>query len=197
MRPMTRIVAGAATIWIGLSLCSSAYVVQAEPTQAERPNPPPNIERIRELAELTVLEVESSTIVSTAIRGYTGGTSVVVLVHGTLAYAVDMDAARYLQVDEQQRHLVLALTQPTVRRVAIDPRMSRMLSCDRTGLWRVALGPAREDEALTSALVIGQDRLMASAGSEDLVRRARRHTESVLGRFVTGMGWTLEVSWAE
>jgi len=197
MHRMTQIVAGAAIIWIGLSLCSKAYNAQPIPPNVDPPHPPPKIERIRELAELTVLEVDNSTIVSTEIRGYIGGTSAVVLVHGTLTYGVNMDEATYLQVDEERRHIVLALPQPDVNRVAIDPRASQILSCMRTGLWKAAVGPVRETEALTTAFAIGHDRLKNSAASEDLMRRARRHAEAVLSRFLQEMGWTLEVRWDE
>lgn len=197
MHRITRIIAGAATIWLGFSLCGTAcdaLAATAPPTQS---NPPPSIDRIRELAELTVLEVDASEIVRTHISGHTGGTSVVVLVHGTLTYAVSLDEARYLQVDQEQRRLVMALPQPKVRRVAIDPQRSRMLSCKRSGLWQVAVGPAHEDEAIALALAIGQNRLRDATSRDDLVERARFHAESVLGQFVSEMGWSLNVRWDE
>lgn len=149
------------------------------------------------MAELTVLEVEASEIVNTQIKGHVGGTSVVVLVQCNLSYGIDLDAARYRRVDQDERHLVLAMPQPAVRRVAIDPQTSQMLSCERTGLWQVAVGPAREDQAFTAALAIGHDRLKQAGSQDNLVDRARHHAEVVLSRFVLDLGWTLDVRWVE
>lgn len=56
---------------------------------------------------------------------------------------------------------------------------------------------ALEDQAIRSALVIGQQRLGVVASRDDLDQRARGHAESVLGRFVAEMGWTLDVRWDE
>lgn len=181
---------------MGLLLCSTAYDALASSTPSEPTHPaPPSINRIRELAELTVLEVEATDVVDSHVRGRTGGTRVIVLVHGTITLSVDLDKARYLQVDQEHRVLVLGLPKPTVRRAGIDPSMCRVLSCERTGLWQMAVGSAREGEAIASAMAAGHDRLIHAASEDGLVSRARQHAEAVLCRFVNELGWTLEVRW--
>lgn len=111
--------------------------------------------------------------------------------------AEKLDQARYLEVDAEQRRLVLAMPQPEVRRVAIDPNASRTLRCDRSGLWQLAVGSAHEDTVVTDALTIGHDRLVFAATRDDIVNRARIQTEAVLRRFVSELGWTIEVAWGE
>jgi|GEM_PF-1758696 len=197
MRLVKRVIFGTASVLLGLTLCSEAYESLAATDQPEQPVTAPSIDRIRELNELTVLEVQASEVVTTEVNGRTGGTTVVVLVHGTVTLGVDLEQARYLHVDAEQRQLTLALPQPTVRRVAIDPHASRLLSCERSGLWNMAIGPAREDEAFAASLAIGHDRMAHAASREDIVARARHHAESVLGRFVTELGWSLEMRWEE
>jgi hypothetical protein len=178
-------------------LCAEAYESLASTPEPEQPSTPPSIGSIRELAELTVLELEASEVVTTEVTGYTGSTSAIVQVHGTITLGVDLNEARYIQVDVEQRRLVLSLPQPEVRRVAIDPNASRTLRCGRSGLWQLAVGSAHEDTVVTEALVIGRDRLSQAASHEDMLRRAQRQTEAVLIRFVSEMGWTIEVAWDE
>lgn len=193
----TQLLAGATSIWIGLLLCGKATHAMTETDLTVPPIYPPNIEAIREISQLVALEVEATEIVTTEIKGYTGSTSVVVLVQGTLTYGVDLDLARFLQTEPKKRHLVLSLPEPSAHQVAIDPHASRLLSCERSGLWQIAIGPAREDEALMSAISIGHGRLFDAASQNDLVSQARRHAEAVLVRFVSEMDWTLEVRWDE
>lgn len=193
----TPTVAGAATLLLGLMLCAEAYESLASTPEPEQTITPPSIDSIRELAELTVLEVEASEVVTTEVNGYTGGTSAIVQVHGTITLGVDLDRARFVEVDEVQQHIVLALPPTEVRRVAIDHQTSRVLRCQRSGLWRMAIGDALEDQAIKSALVIGQQRLGATASRDDVDQRARGHAASVLGRFVSELGWTLDIRWDE
>jgi hypothetical protein len=198
MRRITQIVAGPATIWLGFALCSHAYNALSATPDVQPPKDPPSIERIRELSELTVLEIEATKIVTTVIRGHTGSTTAVVLVHGTATYGVDLEAARYARVDREQQELILALPVPTVRRVAINPQTSQMLSCQRSGLWQLATGPAWEDTALSNALAIGHDRLARDTSNGEFTSRAKRQAEAAIGRFIGELGWTLsEVRWQE
>ena len=197
MQQTSQILAGAMLIWLGMSLYGAAYDVLTATATTEQPINPPNINSIREMSELTVLEIEATEIVSTSFRGYTGGTSIVMLVNGTLTYGVDLDQARYLQTDPEERHLLLVLPQPRARQVATNPGRCRVLNCERKGLWQLAIGEAREDDALMSAMANGHDRITVAASREDLISRARRHAEAVLVRFVSELGWTLEVRWDE
>ncbi|MGB0766271.1 MAG: DUF4230 domain-containing protein [Phycisphaeraceae bacterium] len=188
-----RIVAGAATILLGLLLINTASPAPAD--EPDRPNPPPDIQSIQELAELTLLEVRASEVITSEVTGYTGGTSAIVLVHGSVTLAVDLNQARYLEVDEERRRLVLGLPQPKIHRVAIDPETSRVLSCDRSGLWHLAMGAAHEHTLITDAMTIARERMLQAASDNGLTERARHHAEAVLARFVSEMGWTLEVRW--
>ena len=191
----TQILAGATAIWIGLVLTSRAYDALA--TEPETPpfRTPPNIEAIRELSDLTVLEVEATEVVTASVEGRVGSTTVIGLVHGIVTLGVDLDQAHFVEVDQERRHLVLALPPPTVRRVAIDPVTSRSLHTQRDGLWQIAVGSAHEDRAFAEALVIGQQRLDNAASRSDLTERARHHAEAVLQRFAAEIEWTLEVRW--
>ena len=131
----SRILSGTATLWIGLALTSRAYdVLATEPEPPPHPTPP-SIEAIRELSELTVLEVEATEVATASVEGRVGGTTVVALVHGIVTLGVDLDQARLVEVDQERQRLVLALPQPDVRRVAIDPVISRSLHTQRDGLW--------------------------------------------------------------
>lgn len=188
-------IVGLATIWLGMMLCSKAYESLAYTPPEDEPaaSSPPSIDAIRGLAELTVLEMEVTDVVTASVNGRTGGTTVDMLIRGTVTLAVDLQQARFIEVDELRQHIVLALPPPNVRRVAIDHQGSRVLNCQRTGLWRMAVGDALEDQAIRSALIIGEQRLNVAASRDDLDQRARRHAQSVLTGFVSEMGWTLLV----
>lgn len=176
-------------------LCGEAYqsLAHTPPVQQPTHSPPPSIDAIRDMSELTVLQIEVTDVVTTSVQGQTGSITVDMLIRGTVTLGIDLEQARFIEVDEEQQHIVLALPPPVVRRVAIDHQTSRVLSCQRNGLWRMAVGDALEDQAISSALVIGQQRLSYAASRADLNLRARGHAESVLGRFVTELGWTLDV----
>ena len=197
MNQAIRIAAGVVIIWLGLLMCSGAYKSLALPQDVESTVPPPSIESIRELADLVVLEVQASEVVSAEVRGHTGGTSVIVLVHGDVMLGIDLEQAHFTDVDEDSRHLVLALPAPTVRRVAIDHHASRTIHSGRDGLWRLAIGPAKEEQAIANAFMLGTQRLKEVAVGEDLTRRAKQHAGVVLGGFTDETGWTLEIRWDE
>lgn len=190
-----RILVGAASLWLGLVISTEAYDALASTTEAEQPSTPPSIDAIRELAELTVLEVDAIEAVTSEIRGHTGGTTAIVLVHGTVSIGVDLEQARFVEVDQERRHVVLALPSPTLRRVSIDHQRSRVLSCQRDGLWGLAMGSAKEDQVIASALVRGQAHLEAIGSHDVYAVRARHHAEAVLAQFMHGLDWTVEVHW--
>ena len=195
MNRMTPILTGVASTWLGVLMCIWAYDGLTSPDQSEQPITQPSLEAIRALSELTVLEVDATEVVTTSLKGYTGSTSVVVLVNGTLTYGVDLDQARTQRTNQTQQHLVVALPQPKVRDVIIHHGTSQVLRSKRSGLWQLAIGPAREDEVLMTALAIGHDRFMSAATRDDLVSRAKRHAEAALAQFVSEMGWAIEIRW--
>ena len=190
-----RILAAATSIWLGLMLCTWAYESMPSYPQPQHVSTPPDIQSIRELTELTVLAIQATEIVNAEASGYTGGISLVMLIRGTVTLGVDLKPARFVCVDQARKHLVLSLPQPWVRRVEIDPQETRVLSCARRGLWRLAVGAALEDRAFAEALVSGRDRLEFAALREDFTRQARDHAQAVIRRFVTELGWTLDIRW--
>ena len=188
---------GSITILLGVMLCGEAYDSLAATTQAGHTIGPPQLEAIRGLAELTILEVEATEIVSAEVTGYTGGTSVVMLVRGTVTLGVDLEQAKIIEVDEDRRRVVLGLPPPEVRRVMIHHEDARVLSCERRGLWRIAVGQAKEDQAIKEVLAVGQDRLMQAASLENNIDQARMHAETTIGKFLSDTGWELNVQWKE
>jgi len=197
---MTRtlqVLAGLISIWFGIKLCNSVHDALATTPDVERVINPPSIESIRELSELTVLRVQATEVITNEARGQTGSTSVVVLIHGDVFLGVDLEQAEFVEVDKEQQHLVLFLPAPGVRRAAIDHQASQMIYSHRKGLWRMALGPAMEDELIANAYEAGQLRLQEAAAQADLTDRAKRHAESVLRRFIDGSDWRLTIRWRD
>lgn len=192
-----RIVAGASILWLGLILCGEAYESLASQHPSEQAQGPPSIDAIRKLAELSVLEVDATKMVATEIKGHAGGISAIVLVRATVTIGVDLEQAEFVDVDKEQQHLVLSLPVPGVHRAAIDHEASQMIYSQRKGLWRMALGPALEDELIANAYKVGEQRLKEAASQADPIDRAKRHAKSVLRRFIDGTGWTLTISWSD
>lgn len=192
-----RILAGATFIWLGLLLCNTACDLIALTPEPSPASLPPSIDRIRELAELTVTEILASEVVEGSVSGHAGSVIVIALIHGTATLGIDLEQARFLQVDEQSQHLVLGLPRPSVRRVAIDHHRTRVLSCERYGLWRLAVGTALEDRAFAKSLVIGHAMLKDAALRAEHASRARNHAQALLIRFVESLGWTLAIQWQD
>jgi hypothetical protein len=165
--------------------------------EQELPDTQTILDGIQELAELVVLEVQLTEVATGSVRGHTGGTTVTMLVRGSVSFAVDLETAQFVEVDEQRKQLVLELPSPEVRDVTIDHDRSSVLRCQRRGLWMITVGEALEDRAIMNAMTIGHERLGDTGSREDLVQRARRHAEVVLSQFVSEMGWGLEVRWGE
>ena len=187
--------AGLTFIWLGINLCSSVHNALVDTPDVEHAVSPPSIEAIRELSELTVLQVRATEVITNKARGQTGSTSVAVLIHGDVFLGVDLEQAEFVEVDREQQHLTLSLPTPGVRRAAIDHQASQMIYSHRKGLWRMALGPAMEDELIANAYKVGQQRLQEAAAQADLTDRAKQHAESVLRRFIDATGWTLTIRW--
>lgn len=197
---MTRtlqVLAGLIFIWFGINLCNSVHDALASTPDVERVISPPSIESIRELSELTVLQVRATEVITNEARGQTGSTSVAVLIHGDVFLGVDLEQAEFVEVDKEQQHLLLSLPAPGIRRAAIDHQASQMIYSHRKGLWRMALGPAMEDELIANTYKVGQQRLQEAAAHADLTDRAKRHAESVLRRFIDGTGWALTIQWSD
>lgn len=197
---MTRtlqVLTGLTCIWLGINLCVGAFKALATTPDVKHTVSQPSIESIRELSELTVLQVRATEVVTNEIKGQTGGTSVAVLVTGDVFLGVDLEQAKFVEVYKDQQHLVLSLPVPGVRRAAIDHQASHVIYSQRQGLWRMTLGPALEDELIAKAFMRGEQRLQDAAARAGLIHRAKQHAESVIGRFADETGWVLAVRWDE
>ena len=193
----TRILAGATCIWLGLLCVSLPNVRTAIEPVPNPPAPPPRLDAIRDLAGLTVTRVHATALAEGTVSGHTGSTTVKLLVHGSAELSVDLEQADFIRTDLDRKHLVLALPQPAVGLVAIDHKRTRVLSSGRDGLWRFALGAAREEQALGRALVVGKDRLHASVLCQEHTHRARQRAQAVVHGFAAEMGWTIEIRWED
>ena len=184
-----------ATILLGVVLCLEAYDSLATHTDPDESSTPPSIEAVRQLADLTVLEITATEIATNSVNGHAGSTTAIVLVSGTITLTVDLEQAQFVEVDENQQHLVVSLPEPSVRRVEIDHRASRVLICERSGLWSLAVGEAHEDRVISEAFLIGQQQLREQGDSDVFIQRARQHALAVISRFTSELGWTVEVRW--
>ena len=193
----SRTLVGMTSVVLGLLLCSEAYDAIALADEQELPDTQTILDGIQELAELVVLEVQLTEVATGSVSGHTGGTTVTMLVRGSVTFAVDLEQAQFVEVDEQRKRLVLELPSPEVRDVTIDHDRSSVLSCQRRGLWIITVGEGLEDQAIMKAMRIGQQRLENAASRSDLTIRAKRHTEVVLSQFVGELGWGLDVRWGE
>ena len=191
-----RIARGSLVLTLGLLLCSRSWAA-LKPSTTDRPAQPPSIASIRELAELAVLEIDVTDIVTGQAAGYTGSTTTTLLIAGTATLAIDMTDACFIQVDPQRRHAVLSLPPPTLQRIAIDPATTRPITTQRHGLWHLAPGHASEDEAVLEAMQQHRQRLEAAGLPAAAIKRAKEQTESIVARYSNDLGWTLMIDWQQ
>ena len=189
--------AGMTALLLGVVLCSEAYDSLATHAQSDQTTSPPSIESVRQLTDLAILEITATEVATSSVNGHAGSTTATVLICGTITLTVDLGQTEFTEVDEDRQHLVLALPHPSVRRVEIDHRASRVLSCERSGLWNLAVGAAHEDRAISQAFLTGQQQLREQGDSDVFIQQARLHTLAVLSGFASELGWTVEVRWTE
>jgi Protein of unknown function (DUF4230) len=91
------------------------------------------IRRITEMAELAVLKVPVSTVITSELVGYVGGVRCVAVVNGDVELGVDMEQARLEDVDAEARAATLVLPQPHVRHARLDHERTTVYSLDRQG----------------------------------------------------------------
>ena len=192
------LLAGTVLSVLGLLVCMNAFNSLSQARNAYHHHSPPSVEAFHELAELTVLDVEVNEIATGSIRGRAGSTTAIVLVTGTVTLGVDLEQAVVIEANETQKIIVLSLPPPIVRRVSIDHDASQVLSCERSGLWELAVGDAHEAQAVERAFAIGQERLRHTGASiKHTMMRARRQTESILTDFAAELNWMLDIHWQE
>jgi hypothetical protein len=155
------------------------------------------VERVQALAVLTTLKVDVADAVVTELRGHAGGTKAALIVRGDYTIGVDLSAARLGDVNQQARTAVLILPPPRVQSVRLDHERTRLLGVWSSGLWAITPGGGDADvAALNAAYRDAQRFVAAAAGDPDVLARARRQAEHVLGTFFAALGWTVEIRWS-
>ena len=192
-----RTLLGLTSVLFGLLLCSEVYDAMALTDEQQQPDTQTILDGIQELAELVVLEVQLTEVATGSVSGHTGGTTVTMLVRGSVAFAVDLEQARYVDMDQDSQRLVLMLPQPVVRHVAVSLGSSEVTSCQRSGLWKLAHGPACEDIAIREALDAGMTQIEAAAADIALSNRAKARVESVLHQYADKIAWSFEIRWQQ
>lgn len=155
------------------------------------------VERVQALSVLTTLKVDVADAVVTEVRGHAGETKVALVVRGDYTIGVDLSAAHLTEVNQQARTAVLTLPSPRVQSVRLNHERTRLLGVWTTGLW--AITPGGEDAdvaALNAAYRDAQRYVAAAAGDREVLGRARRQAEQVLGAFFAALGWTVQVRWS-
>jgi hypothetical protein len=190
------------TVAVTAAACVLAWRLSAH--RADRPSGPTSsntgltVERVQALSVLTTLKVDVADAVVTELRGHAGGTKAALIVRGDYAIGVDLSAARLTDVDQQARTAVLTLPPPRVQYVRLDHERTRLLGVWSSGLWTITPGGGDADVAALNAAYRDAQRLVAAAaGEQDVLGRAKRQAEQVLGTFFTALGWTVEVRWSK
>jgi len=154
------------------------------------------IERIREHADLTVLSLEQSLILTRHLSGVTGGVKACVVVVGHIRIASDLSQAVLKGIDRSARTATLILPQPVVEQVELDPNKIQVYAVDRTGLWKVLPFPARESDIIMQTMQDASKELAASIRDEHL-QQAREHTQQAINSLYQPLNWTVKIQWQE
>ncbi len=89
------------------------------------------------MSELVTLRVPVSTVITSELAGYTGSTRCIVIVNGEVELGVDLEQARFEDIDTQARTATLVLPEPKTRAARLDHARTQVYSLDRHGLWLV------------------------------------------------------------
>lgn len=155
------------------------------------------IEQVRRLGELVTLEVPVSDVQTSALEGFTGSVSLVLLVRGSVLIGTDLDQAVLDAVDPQQQTAILTLSAPRTTRPRLDHDRTQVYRNDRTGLWRLFPTPGAEAAVYERAMKQAQALLEEAAGQPELIDRSRQRTSEVLLPFFAALGWQVELRWAD
>jgi len=165
------------------------------PAATTTPSPAATLARVRAIAEMSVLQVDVSAISVARIDGYTGGVRCCLIAAGTARIGADLDRATIRSIDRAGRTLVLALPEPAVLSVRLDPSASRVYSVDRRGLWRALPFATREGQVTREAWAAAETRLRDAAGRQGLIDRARRRTAALIDAALRQIGWSASIKW--
>ena len=150
------------------------------------------ISRITEMAELAVLKVPVSTVITSELSGYVGGIRCIVVVNGEVELGVDLEQARLEDIDPEARTATLILPEPKVRHARLDHDRTQVFSIDRDGLWCLSLSDDAARALVNKAMLEAQESVEMVARDPGLVEQARRRAEWVLRGAFEMIGWELK-----
>jgi len=179
---------GGLYVHLGGPLGPDPYVLKQVPNALK-------IEKVRELAELVVLDVPISDVHVSELEGRTGGIKMILAVHGDVQITTNLEKAEFDSIDEETKSAILVLPRPEAQRPRVDHNKTRIVEFQRTGMWRFTLGDAGERTLTNRAMASAQKVLGEAAKREDLVKRACAHTETVMRNFFDAMGWEVVIQW--
>ena len=156
-----------------------------------------HIDQVKKLAALVTLEVPISDVQVSEISGLTGSIRLAVAVHGDVAIATDLGAARFENIDDLERTAIVVLPRPSPTRPRLDHDKTRIIEIQRTGMWQILLGQAGESALTNRALAAAQNALAQAADDPEIAKKACAHTEAVIHNFFAALGWDVTVQWAE
>ena len=165
------------------------------PAATTTPSPAPALERVREVAEVSILEVDVSAITIARIDGYTGGVRCCLIATGAARIGADLERATLHSIDHAAGTLVVALPEPTVLSVRIDPTASRVYSVDRNGLWIALPFATREGQVTARAWAAAESKLHEAADRSGLIARARRRAATLVKTAIEPLGWSVTIDW--
>lgn len=157
----------------------------------------PTIEQVQKLASLVALRVPISDLTSSQMSGLTGGVETFIAVHGDVDIAADLSTAKFEQVDAEKHTAILVLRKPEPQRPRLDHEKTRILSIQRSGLWRLNSGGAADVELTNLAMQSAQRVLGEVAARQDLAKQACQQTDHVIHDFFAATGWQVTVQWDE
>jgi hypothetical protein len=156
----------------------------------------PTLEQIRTLSVLTTLRVEVAQVCEVSINGYTGGMSAVLVVHGQATIGVDLTRARMTSIDPVARRVTLQLPRPTGLTAALDHDRTHLVSLQPSGLWILIPDSGGAAAQLTERCYRrGAEVVARVTDNPSLIERAQTQAELQLKKYVTAMGWTVELVW--
>jgi hypothetical protein len=133
----------------------------------------------------------------TRIDGYAGGVAAIIVIHGDFLLGVDLSAAKFVTVDQQERSVVMTLPPPTVTSPRLDQDKTRLLCLNRQGLWSIIPGDAGQEAVVNHAYRHAQGVVAAAGADPKLLEEARQHTESTLNGFFAAIRWKVTIHWAD
>lgn len=165
------------------------------PTSLETHHGGLTLEAIQSLSSLVTTRVSVADVVTTRLRGLTGGAQVALVVKGDFLLEVDLAKARFESVDGVHRQAVLVLPRPLVRSPRLDHRRTRLFGLNDYGLWTFVPGEEKRVELLNAAYSEAQQLVASAARDPALIQRTRMNAERVLGTFFAALGWQVRIRW--